>query len=200
GIHGHAEKLMRLTVIPPRLPTIQTLALALILASLPALPASAAELPPEMLTQGEQIISEQSANEAPGLVPFDDMVVVALSLIGTPYKYGGNSPETGFDCSGLVRYILGLSSTITLPRSSAEMFRMGGRDVSLDNLVAGDLIFFKVKSRRINHVAVYIGEGRFVHAPSTGGFVRVDVLGKSYWQKYITGARRVLPESIALGH
>lgn len=153
----------------------------------------AAPVPAEMLTDGEPSAPLQASS----LLPFDDMVVVALSLIGTPYKYGGNTPDTGFDCSGLVRYVLGLSSTVTLPRTSAEMFRMGGKSVGLDSLVPGDLIFFKVKSKAINHVAVYIGENRFVHAPSTGGFVRVDVLGKNYWQRYITGARRVIPEMVA---
>lgn len=171
------------------------------LALLLSLPAQAlaegSTVPPEMLTQGEQLEGRDAPPAESGLLPFDDMVVVALSLIGTPYKFGGNTPETGFDCSGLVRYVLGLSSTIQLPRTSEEMFRMGGRDVSLDELVPGDLIFFRVKSKRINHVAVYIGEGRFVHAPSTGGFVRVDLLGKGYWQRYITGARRVLPELLA---
>lgn len=169
------------------------LLLALLLPLTPA--ARASGIPPEMLTQGEQLAESAEPAPAGELMPFDDMVVVALSLIGTPYKFGGNTPETGFDCSGLVRYVLGLSSTIQLPRTSEEMFRMGGRDVSLGDLVPGDLIFFRVKSKRINHVAVYIGEGRFVHAPSTGGFVRVDLLGKSYWQRYITGARRVLPEA-----
>lgn len=156
----------------------------------------AASIPAEMRDGGVNV-DVADVSPANSLIPFDDMVVVALSLIGTPYKYGGNTPETGFDCSGLVRYVLGLSSTITLPRTSAEMFRMGGKEVGLDNLIPGDLIFFKVKSKAINHVAVYIGENRFVHAPSTGGFVRVDVLGKNYWQRYITGARRVIPELVA---
>lgn len=136
------------------------------------------------------------AAEAPAYASFDDMVVVALSLIGTPYKYGGASPETGFDCSGLVQYILGLSSPIKLPRSSDEMYRMSGRELALSDLKAGDLLFFRIgKSRRINHVAVYIGENRFVHAPSSGNAVRVDPLGSEYWQKYFVGARRVLPEN-----
>lgn len=128
----------------------------------------------------------------------DDMVVVALSLIGTPYRFGGASPDTGFDCSGLVQYILGLSSPITLPRNSDEMFRMGqGHSIALSELKAGDLLFFKVgkNSRRVNHVAVYIGEDRFVHAPSTGGMVRVDKLDTRYWMRWFTGAKRVLPEN-----
>jgi len=171
----------------------QLLILIFALLCLPAL-APAAEMPPEMLADNE-VAASAPTNP---LLPFDDMVVVALSLIGTPYRYGGASPETGFDCSGLVRYILGLSSTIKLPRTSHEMYQMAGPEVAMNKLVAGDLLFFKVgKTPRINHVAVYIGEGRFVHAPATGGVVRVDLLGKNYWQKYILGAKRVIPELIA---
>lgn len=137
------------------------------------------------------------APAASALSSHDDMVVVALSLIGTPYKYGGTSPDTGFDCSGLVKYILGLSSPLTLPRSSDEMYRMGsGHGVALSELKAGDLLFFRVgHSKRVNHVAVYIGEQRFVHAPATGGFVRVDKLDTRYWMRWFTGAKRVLPEN-----
>lgn len=134
--------------------------------------------------------------EAPALMSHDDMVMVALSLIGTPYKFGGSDPDSGFDCSGLVKYILGLSSTVEVPRSSAEMYRMGGHTITLEELKAGDLIFFHIgKTKRINHVAVYIGENRFVHAPSSGNKVRVDKLGDKYWTRYLIGARRVLPEN-----
>ena len=133
----------------------------------------------------------------PALMSHDDMVVVALSLIGTPYKYGGVSPDTGFDCSGLVQYILSLSSPITLPRSAAEMFSEGrGHRITLDELKAGDLLFFRIgRSKRINHVAVYIGEQRFVHAPSTGNVVRVDKLNNRYWMRYFYAAKRVLQEN-----
>lgn len=130
------------------------------------------------------------------LISHDDMVLVALSLIGTPYKYGGSDPDSGFDCSGLVKYILGLSSPITLPRSTDEIYRMGGRAITLEELKAGDLLFFRIgKSKKVNHVAVYIGENRFVHAPSTGNLVRVDKLGGKYWMRYFLGAKRVLPEN-----
>lgn len=151
---------------------------------------------PALASLEEAPVAPEVAGNAAG--SHDDMVVVALSLIGTPYKYGGASPDTGFDCSGLVQYILGLSSPLTLPRNSDDMFRMGkGQSVALTELKAGDLLFFKVgkKSRRINHVAVYIGEDRFVHAPSTGGFVRVDKLDTQYWMRWFTGAKRVLPEN-----
>ncbi|MDF3030795.1 MAG: putative lipoprotein [Moraxellaceae bacterium] len=139
-----------------------------------------------------------AAEESTSPLSHDDMVVVALSLIGTPYKFGGTTPETGFDCSGLVQYILGLSSPVTLPRNSDDMYREGvGRKVALKELKAGDLLFFKVgsKSQRVNHVAVYIGEDRFVHAPSQGGFVRVDKLDSKYWMRWFTAAKRVLPEN-----
>lgn len=142
------------------------------------------------------VATEAAGDEPPVLMSHDDMVLAALSLIGSPYKFGGATPDTGFDCSGLVKYVLGLTSTLTLPRSSEEMYRQGGRTITLEELKTGDLIFFRIGgSRRINHVAVYIGEKRFVHAPSTGGFVRVDKLGDRYWQRYLVGARRVLPEN-----
>ncbi len=141
-------------------------------------------------------VSRADDGDSPVLLSHDDMVLAALSLIGSPYKYGGAHPDVGFDCSGLVKYILGLTSTITLPRSSEEMYRGGGHAITLDEIKTGDLIFFRIAgSKRINHVAVYIGEKRFVHAPSTGGFVRVDKLGDRYWQRYLVGARRVLPEN-----
>ena len=141
--------------------------------------------------------ADAATHPGTALISHDDMVVVALSLIGTPYKYGGSSPDTGFDCSGLVKYILGLSSPITLPRSADEMFHLGrGHRITLGELKAGDLLFFRIKnSRRINHVAVYIGEQRFVHAPSTGNFVRVDKLNSHYWMRYFYAAKRVLPEN-----
>lgn len=137
-----------------------------------------------------------NATEESSLMSHDDMVLAALALIGSPYKYGGSSPEVGFDCSGLVKYVLGLTSRITLPRSSAEMYQSGGRSIALDELKTGDLIFFKIgKSKRINHVAVYLGEQRFVHAPSTGKTVSVDKMDSPYWRRYLVGARRVLPEN-----
>jgi murein DD-endopeptidase len=152
---------------------------------------------PLPLWADDAALPEGFANEAPILISHDDMVLVALSLIGSPYKYGGDNPDTGFDCSGLVKYILGLSSTIILPRSSAEMYgNRYGHKITLEELKAGDLLFFRIGgSKRVNHVAVYIGESRFVHAPATGGMVRVDKLGDKYWTRYFLGAKRVLPEN-----
>lgn len=125
-----------------------------------------------------------------------DVVMQALSLMGTPYRFGAADPEKGFDCSGLVNYVYENSIGMSLPRNSAAMYQLPGKDLSLSDLQIGDLIFFRInKSKRINHVALYIGEDRFVHAPSTGNVVRVDRLDSKYWMKFYVGARRVIPES-----
>lgn len=125
----------------------------------------------------------------------DDMVMTALTLMGTPYRFGGSSPEQGFDCSGLVQYIYRDISRVTLPRTAAEMANLAGRDVTTHDLTVGDLIFFRLgKSSRINHVAVYIGEDRFVHAPRTGTVVRIDKLDNRYWMRYYDKARRLFTD------
>lgn len=125
----------------------------------------------------------------------DDMAMTALTLMGTPYKFGGSSPEAGFDCSGLVQYIYRDISTVTLPRTAAEMANLAGRDVTTRELVVGDLLFFRLgSSSRINHVGVYIGEDRFVHAPRTGTNVRIDKLDNRYWMRYYDKARRLFTD------
>lgn len=125
----------------------------------------------------------------------DDMVMTALTLMGTPYRFGGSSPEQGFDCSGLVQYIYRDISKVTLPRTAAEMANLAGRNVDTRELTVGDLIFFRLNnSSRINHVAVYIGEDRFVHAPRTGAVVRIDKLDNRYWMRYFDKARRLFTD------
>ena len=115
----------------------------------------------------------------------------ALSLVGTPYRYGGNTPESGFDCSGLVNYVFRDMLELRLPRSSRELAAVQGPKVRPEQLATGDLVFFG-NGREVNHVGIYIGEGRFVHAPTTGGTVRLDHLDGHYWRSSYTGARRVL--------
>ncbi len=125
----------------------------------------------------------------------DDMVMTALTLMGTPYRFGGSSPEQGFDCSGLVQYIYRDISRVTLPRTAAEMSNLAGRDVTTQELTVGDLIFFRLNnSRSINHVAVYIGDSRFIHAPRTGSVVRIDKLDNRYWMRYYDKARRLFTD------
>jgi len=115
----------------------------------------------------------------------------AISLVGTPYRYGGNTPEGGFDCSGLVNYVFRDMLDLRLPRSSRELFAWQGPKIAPERLATGDLVFFG-SGGNISHVGIYVGEGRFVHAPSTGGTVRLDHLDGSYWQRTYSGSRRVL--------
>lgn len=125
----------------------------------------------------------------------DEMAMTALTLMGTPYKYGGTSPEQGFDCSGLVQYIYRDISSVVLPRTAAGMAELAGRDVTTRELVVGDLLFFRLNnSGSINHVAVYIGQDRFVHAPHTGSQVRIDKLDSRYWMRYFDRARRLFSD------
>lgn len=115
----------------------------------------------------------------------------AISLVGTPYRYGGNTPEGGFDCSGLVTYVFGDMLELRLPRSSRELAQVQGPRIDPDRLAGADLVFFG-DGRSVSHVGIYVGEGRFVHAPSSGGTVRLDALDGAYWRDHYSGARRVL--------
>ena len=115
----------------------------------------------------------------------------AISLVGTPYRYGGNTPEGGFDCSGLVNYVFRDMLDLRLPRTSRELFAWQGPRIQPERLATGDLVFFG-SGGNVSHVGIYVGEGRFVHAPSTGGTVRLDHLDGSYWQRNYSGSKRVL--------
>ena len=115
----------------------------------------------------------------------------AISLIGTPYRYGGNTLEGGFDCSGLVNYVYRDMLDLRLPRSARELAAWQGPRIDQDRLTAADLVFFG-SGGEVSHVGIYVGEGRFVHAPSTGGMVRLDRLDGAYWRDHYSGARRVL--------
>lgn len=122
-----------------------------------------------------------------------EIVMRALGLIGKPYRFGGNAPDSGFDCSGLVRWVFDEKLASELPRSSLAMSRVGKPDVSRDALQAGDLVFFRTRGRVVSHVGIYIGEGRFVHAPRRGENVRIDRIDDTYWRVRFTNAKRVLP-------
>ena len=120
-----------------------------------------------------------------------DVVVQALSLLGTPYRFGGSSPDIGFDCSGLVRHVFAAVLDRDLPRRAEEISAVG-HPVSRADLQPGDLVFFDTLRRAFSHVAIYIGEGRFVHAPARNGRVRIEGLDDRYWAKRFNGARRVM--------
>lgn len=115
-----------------------------------------------------------------------------MGLVGTPYRYGGDSPAGGFDCSGLVAYVFREAAGLRLPRSTRGQIDHPARPVERERLRAGDLVFFNPGGGPISHIGIYVGDGRFVHAPSRGGTVRLDRLDTPYWQKAYASARRVL--------
>ncbi|CAH2806598.1 MAG: Cell wall-associated hydrolases (invasion-associated proteins) [uncultured Caballeronia sp.] len=119
-----------------------------------------------------------------------DVVVGALNMIGVRYRWGGNTPDSGLDCSGFVRYVFQDTLGMTLPRRAEEMSRVGEK-VRVSELKPGDLVFFNTMRRSFSHVGIYIGDNKFVHSPSMGSTIRVDDMDNSYWEKRYTGARRV---------
>jgi cell wall-associated NlpC family hydrolase len=123
----------------------------------------------------------------------NDILFNALGLVGTPYRYGGSSPDNGFDCSGLIQYVYRESADVALPRTVAEMNNHEAPDITEDNLQSGDLVIFATDGgSRPSHAGIYVGEGRFVHAPSSGGEVRMDFLDDKYWQRSYLNAKRPL--------
>ena len=120
-----------------------------------------------------------------------DVAIYALGLIGVDYRYGGETPESGVDCSGLVRYVFQQVTGVTLPRTSKELSRLGN-SVASNDLAPGDLVFFNTRRLPFSHVGIYLGDNRFIHAPSTGSEVEIARLSESYWQKHFNGARRVI--------
>jgi cell wall-associated NlpC family hydrolase len=122
----------------------------------------------------------------------NDVLFRAMALVGTPYHWGGNTPDGGFDCSGLVDYIYRHSADIALPHSSRDMAAMDGRKVKrMTDLASGDLVFFGSR-HGISHVGVYVGKGRFVHAPNSGGTVRLDDIDGPYWRDHFAYGKRLL--------
>ncbi len=120
-----------------------------------------------------------------------DLAMTAMSLIGTPYRYGGNSPLTGLDCSGFVRYVYKESLSTDLPRTAAEMSRVG-QYVSRNELKPGDLVFYNTMRRANSHVGIYLGDDKFIHSPRTGQRVRINSMNESYWRGRFNGARRII--------
>lgn len=119
-----------------------------------------------------------------------EIVMQALALLGVPYRWGGNDPARGLDCSGLVRHVFKTVAALDLPRRSEQMSRVG-RSVARTDLRAGDLVFFNTLGHPNSHVALYVGDGRFVHAPGRNNHVRVDGIEDQYWRARFNGARRL---------
>jgi cell wall-associated NlpC family hydrolase len=118
-----------------------------------------------------------------------ELALQALSQIGVPYRYGGSTPDEGFDCSGLVRYIYSRAG-IALPRTTHAMSGVGVA-VTTDELEPGDLVFFDTLRRPFSHVGIYIGDRRFIHAPTSGGAVQLVDMRERYWRGRYDGARRL---------
>lgn len=120
-----------------------------------------------------------------------EMVLFALGLLDTGYRFGGRNPEAGLDCSGMVAYIVENISTSRLPHNAAQIADRT-RPIAVSELRPGDLVFFNTLKRRHSHMGIYIGEGRFVHAPSSRGRVRVERLDNRYFAQRIDGARTLV--------
>ena len=140
------------------------------------------------------LLAVGAATAAPASDPqATEVVVQALSLVGVPYRYGGEDPLNGLDCSGLVRHVFRASSGLELPRRAEDIGRVGTA-VARDALQPGDVVFFNTLGRPNSHVAIYIGAGSFVHAPVSRGEVRVEQLAQRYWSSRFDGARRLVGE------
>ncbi len=125
-----------------------------------------------------------------------DLVVNAMGFLGVPYRRGGNSVETGFDCSGFVRAMYEQTVGLVLPRR-AEQQAAATQKIERTELQPGDLVFFNTMRRTFSHVGIYVGEGKFIHSPKPGAGVRMEDMSLGYWEKRFNGARRV--ESTAVG-
>jgi len=123
-----------------------------------------------------------------------EALLQALFALGLDYRYGGSSRATGFDCSGLVAHVYREAWGVRMPRTSLEQSRRGV-PVAIEELQAGDLVFYNTLNRPFSHVGIYVGDGRFVHAPKTGAQVRVESLKSTYWMQRFDGARRIAPAS-----
>ncbi|MGO4001289.1 MULTISPECIES: C40 family peptidase [Pseudomonas] len=142
------------------------------------------------------VLSKNNSSLVPPMAAKQSSEVLsrAVNVLGTPYRWGGSSPSKGFDCSGLVKYAFNDVAAVDLPRTSNAMAAGHGVKVDRKDLKPGDLIFFNIKSRRVNHVAIYLGNDRFIHAPRRGKSVTIDTLKKPYWEKNYVVAKRVLPK------
>ena len=123
--------------------------------------------------------------------PASGVALQALAHLGTPYRVSGWSPQTGFDCSGLVAYVYREGAGLALPRNTFDLSRLG-EPVERTALKPGDLVFYNTQRRDYSHVGIYLGEERFIHAPSSGGEVRVENLRADYWVRRYNGARRII--------
>lgn len=140
---------------------------------------------PATVAEDTQQLVRQVRERASGLV------ISAMNFLGVPYRRGGSSPEQGFDCSGFTRHIFENSLGLILPRRADQQAEQAGlAKVERNELEPGDLVFFNTMKRAFSHVGIYVGEGKFIHAPRSGAEVRVEDMRTSYWARRYNGARR----------
>lgn len=169
---------------------------ALHLGSVHAAPDSLGPMDPVLRLLEEQgLIHNRGSNESALLSEVraraSDLVLTAMNFIGVNYRRGGTQVETGFDCSGFTRHIFENSLGLVLPRRAAEQASAPGLlKISQDDLKPGDLVFFNTLRQTFSHVGIYIGDGKFIHAPRTGTSVRVEDMREAYWVQRFNGARR----------
>ena len=157
-----------------------------------------------LVTQLTEQLTQQISNQLGGPLQAarntfggkaSELVIQAMGLLGVPYKLGGTSEEKGFDCSGFVRYMYEKSVGLVLPRRAEEQAKVT-EEISRSELKPGDLVFFNTLKRTFSHVGIYVGDGKFIHAPRPGKAVRVDDMREAYWQKRFNGARRVQADKL----
>ncbi len=135
-------------------------------------------------------ISVGSNNDHPSTQTRQEVVQTAHTLLGAPYLFGGTTPR-GFDCSGLINYVFRQAAGLALPRTARQLVRVG-KSVRRNQLSPADLVFFKIGRKKSIHIGIYIGNGRFIHAPSSGGKVNIQRLSTKYWKIRYRGARRLI--------
>lgn len=133
----------------------------------------------------------RAAPASRGIAQPNDILFRAIGLVGTPYHWGGNTPQSGFDCSGLIVYVFNEVAGIALPRTVQDIHALDLVEVPRSRLQGGDLLFFNPADHGYTHIGIYVGQDRFVHAPNEGGTVRLDLLTNPYWEKHYAGAKRV---------
>jgi cell wall-associated NlpC family hydrolase len=143
-----------------------------------------------MANEGSESAAPPAAAESGMLGQAQEIVLRALSFIGVRYKWGGTSPDTGFDCSGLIRYVYSQVTGKSLPGNAKEISQVG-ESIDRSELQPGDLVFFNTLRRPFSHVGIYLGDSRFVHAPSRGGKVEIVDMTDRYWKTRYNGARRL---------
>ena len=167
----------------PALPSRAAIAALVLVLAFPAARAAEAEQAPPRLAER---MRDKTA----------DVVLTAMNFLGVRYRRGGSSVDAGFDCSGFTRHIVETSLGLVLPRRVDDQASAPGlMRIAREELKPGDLVFFNTLKRTFSHVGIYVGDGKFIHAPRAGGEVRVEDMGFAYWRKRFTGARRL--ESLA---